>query len=631
MLAALALAVAVLVAGPAPAHATAASAAAPEAQVPASPERPADRRQADLADDVVLPGAAGVSGRYRIRYWPTNKVRYYETIPAKWQWSLDNAIDHWNGTGARIKLVKVSSRKRAELTISYGNTQGADGLGTLGYAPGPYMNFVRISPRYKRVDANDPEQRVWVARLFAHEIGHNLGYGHTGGQCSLMSPVFLFGACGPLSKDKPGYYICRYIDTALLTRHIRIYGGRAKQPAQHCLIEALPPQLADVRFSGGGKDGPVRIDWRVVRPPKGASLRVSYWKATACGPVPRGAASANLSITRTSWTDPVVGKATFCYAVQVLNRFGGAQKPVTKVLQRFVPAPVTPVLGTFTYVGADDEYRFSYTRRPGIDLQYAVVDLDEPGAVCATEPDGNVAHLVAATVATVYVAALRACYSFFATNQFGDRSDPVFVTVEVPAPTATPMVGNPVPGPDGFTVRVSATLPAGAAGSIGMDLRDGACPGVPPTDFEPYDGYEVAAGVYELFPQGEGAHCVLVAVYDDYGRVGPIVMKAFNVSFPAITVTPTVGPVTVSGHSAQLDATLPAGSPYRLGVLLVSGQCPSQPPAESYWYDGYEVSDGRWEVYAFEPGLHCILVAAVDDAHDYRHGPVVARDFTVVD
>lgn len=636
VLAALALTLAVLTVGPAPALATAAPTAAHQAQVPvpASPERLADRRRTDLADDVVLPGAAGVSGvsgRYRIRYWPTNTVRYYETIPAKWQWSLDNAIDHWNHTGARIKLVEVSSRKRAEMTISYGDTGGADGLGTLGYAPGPYMNFVRISPTYQRVDANDPEQRVWVARLFAHEIGHNLGYEHTRGRCALMAPVFTFGLCGPLSKDQPGYYICRYIDAKLLERHIRVYGGRARQPAANCLIEALPPQLADVTFTGGSSQGPVRIDWRVVRPPKDASVRVSYWRSTTCGPIPRGAARIDLSITRTSWADPGTGKATFCYAVQVLNRFGAAQRPITRALQRFAPAPATPVLGAFTYVGADEQYRFSYTRRPGIDLLYAVVDLDEPGAACATEPDGNVAHLVSATAATVYVSALRTCYTFFEANEFGDRSDPVFVTVEVPAPTATPTVGNPVPGPDGYTVRVGATLPAGAGGSIGMDLREGACPDTPPTDLEPYDGYEVASGVYELSPGSEGAHCVLVAALDRYGRVGPIVVKAFAVSFPAITVTPTVGPVTVSGYSAQLDAALPTGSPYRLGILLVAGGCPSEPPAQSYWYDGYQVSAVRWEVSAFGPGQHCILVAAVDDDHGYRHGPVVARVFTVVE
>ena len=46
----------------------------------------------------------------------------------------------------------------------------------------------------------------------AHELGHVLGFEHTGGQCSLMFPVYDFGACPPLPDDAPGYYYCRWID-----------------------------------------------------------------------------------------------------------------------------------------------------------------------------------------------------------------------------------------------------------------------------------------------------------------------------------------------------------------------------------------------------------------------------------
>lgn len=434
---ALLLALGVLSAAPTP---TAAAAPPGSASAEREVEREVERVTADLATDAVLPGGVApraTDGRYRIRSWPTNTVRYHETIPAKWQWSLDNAIDHWNGTGARIRLVKVSSRRRAELTIGYGDTRGADGLGTLGHAPGPFMNFVRLSPRYRQVNANDPQQRVWVARLLAHEIGHNLGYDHTRGTCTLMAPVFLFGTCGPLRTGRPGYYICRYIDSTLLKRHIRVYGGRAKQPAKDCLVAPLPPQLAAVTFSGGGSEGPVRIAWKVVRPPRGASLRVSSWKGTSCGTVPRSARTERLPVSRTSWTDAVPGNETYCYAVQVVNRFGGAQRPVTRAVRRWVPVPATPQPGAFTYQASAHEFTFTHARRSGIFLEYAVVDLDAEGAACATEPAGYRVDQRSATVAAVEAWHVRACYTLFETNAFGDYGDPVFVTVEVPAPTAT--------------------------------------------------------------------------------------------------------------------------------------------------------------------------------------------------
>ncbi len=627
---ALLLALGVLGATP-PIGPSAAAAAAPPSVSPTAP-REVDHRLADLSGDTVLPGGAAsraTAGRFRIRFWPGRTVRYHETIPAKWQWSLDNAIDHWNGTGAGIKLVKVSSRKRAELTIGYGDTGGADGIGTLGYAPGPYMNFVRLSPRYKRVNENNPEQRVWVARLLAHEIGHNLGYDHTRGRCDLMAPIFLFGPCGPLSDAKPGYYRCRYIDTPLLTRHVRIYGGNARQPAKDCLIEPLPRQLADVVFSGGGDLGPVRISWRVESPPRDASIRVSTWPGTSCGAVPKGAQTQRLPISRTSWTDTVAGKDTRCYAVQVVNRFGAAQRPVSRAMRRWAPAPATPQLGPFTYRAAEQEFTFSYTPRPGISLAYQVVDLDpETGAQCATDLEGGVVRQRSPGLAAVAVVSLRACYTLWETNDFGDRSAPVFVTVEVPAPTATPTVGSVTRGPDGYAHRIQATLPAGSSGRIGISLVAGACADRPPGEPSFFDGYEVAADTFEVLPDAEGPHCALVAAVDGFGRHGPVVEHPFTVTFAPVTATPTVGPVVVEGQSARVQVSL-ASSTYRVGLTLVTGACPAQPPSDAQWWDGYQDFDvpDRWWVDVWEPGQHCLLVAAVDDRG--RHGPVVARPFTV--
>ena len=228
----------------------------------AAVDTPADNRagtRLDLTNDVVGPSGGPGLLRARIRTWPGRTIRYHETIPAKWDWSLDEAVRHWNESGGGIRFVE-SARAKARLTISYGDTGGAAGLGTLGFQ---HTNFVRLSPAYKRADAHDPETRVWVGRLFTHELGHVLGFNHTRGQCSLMYPIYDFGLCPPLPVDAPGYYICRWIDKALLRRFVAWYGGRAKQPPARCLIEALPEPLRDVRFSGGqASDAPVRVNWK---------------------------------------------------------------------------------------------------------------------------------------------------------------------------------------------------------------------------------------------------------------------------------------------------------------------------------------------------------------------------------
>ena len=96
----------------------------------------------------------------RIRKWPGRTIPYYESIPAKWDWSLDEAFAHWNGSGGKIKFVEVPRRK-AKLVISYGDTGGADGVGTLGYQ---YRNYVHLSPAYKKADELNPRPGSgWVA------------------------------------------------------------------------------------------------------------------------------------------------------------------------------------------------------------------------------------------------------------------------------------------------------------------------------------------------------------------------------------------------------------------------------------------------------------------------------------
>ena len=86
-------------------------------------------------------------------------IPYYESIPTKWDWSLDEAFAHWNGSGGKIKFVEVPRRK-AKLVISYGDTGGADGVGTLGYQ---YRNYVTSRRRTRRPTSTTPRPACgWV-------------------------------------------------------------------------------------------------------------------------------------------------------------------------------------------------------------------------------------------------------------------------------------------------------------------------------------------------------------------------------------------------------------------------------------------------------------------------------------
>ena len=107
-----------------------------------------------------------------VRKWTQSRLYYYETIPAKWDWSLSKAVSKWNASGGRIKLVRTTSRSKAKVRISYGNTGAAAGKATVGSGPGA---FVRLSSKYAAVDSNNAWSRIAVMAIFTHELGHVLG------------------------------------------------------------------------------------------------------------------------------------------------------------------------------------------------------------------------------------------------------------------------------------------------------------------------------------------------------------------------------------------------------------------------------------------------------------------------
>lgn len=292
-----------------------------------------------LAGDTARPAAGARRGSTT---WQGSRITYYETIPAKWDWSLSGAVAKWNTTGASIRFVRTTDRSRADLTIAYGDTDGAAGIATVGATQ---HARVRLNPSYARVDALDAHNRVEVLGIFAHELGHVLGFSHTTARCSLMSPVLDVSGCGVVSDDHPGYYGCQTIDRALVARFVRLYGGQARYTTTPwCLIDPMPSALA-VAF-GGGETSPVTVSWRQPSfVPTGSRVEIQHWSDTTCATVPDWAQTDYSTPAAGSWQD-VAPEDTVdnCFSAQLVNRYGVGRTSVRATVVR--PAVAAAVVAS---------------------------------------------------------------------------------------------------------------------------------------------------------------------------------------------------------------------------------------------------------------------------------------------
>ncbi len=615
---------------PTPAHTAEAAAAAPS--VASAVDRDTTGRRV-LNDDAVLPAArSGLAAR--IRKWPGKKIPYYESIPGKWDWSLDQALAHWNGAGGKIKFVEVPRRK-AKLIIGYGDTGGADGVGTLGYQ---YRNYINLSPAYKKADEFEPETRVWVGRLFTHELGHVLGFNHTTGQCSLMYPVYDFGVCQTLPINKPGYYNCRWIDKKLLKRFTKMYGGKPKRPPVTCPIEALPGQLTGVTFTGGNtQGGPVRVTW--VPPASvrdGTKVFVTVWKGAACTVYPDTfERRVALDPKARSWTDPAFGQGTWCYSVHIENRYGAAQPLFGRALARWAPVPAAPSLAAPTWRPQDGGWRFTWTPPfPGTHL-VVMRDYSDPGSCVSTydEFDADYLDEVTATTWLLQAYAPAECLNLFVVTDWDTVSPATHVDVTVPSSPAAPTVGPRTWDAASSQFTFDWTPP-----DTHTSLRAMRAPYDDPTtcptgyvaDDAEYLGQDWDTGKWQLYPNHATECWVLYAVTDWGTRSATGTQVVTQV--PAPTATPvvgTVGPWAGDTYAASAPVTLTASSAW-IAIEVIDGACPAAVPNGLQWQDGYE----DWEhpgVYVFYPKTYGATQCALFTARDgyEQHGPVVKKPFTV--
>jgi len=451
-----------------------------------------------------------------VRRWPGRTITYTESIPAKWDWSLERALQAWNTAGGHLKFVKAKKGRRAQLAIGYGDTHGADGYATVGPAP---HAFVHLNPGYRNAPDN-AQLKVWVGRLFTHELGHVVGFQHTAGKCSLMVAVFDMGAC-PLLDKEPGYYACRWIDKPLLKRFVAAYGGKAKQPPQKCLIDPLPGQLGNAQFSGG-TGGPVTLRWLPPSSaPKGSKVHLEVWAGASCaGDAPRDL-DLDLPLGAGSWTDPSDGAGgPHCFRAQVVNQYGAGPAPIAAVVNRYQNPVAAPSVAAGPWDPSQGGWSFTASW-PASATLVAYTSYADP-ATCPTPGAAGTTHTSYAHGDHLFVYATEPhqCVTFVARSAAGVTSAAVTLHLQAPVPPA-PVVGSPVydAGTDSWSVTVGQVEGFAPV----AEVRTGSCPGTPPGDLTWPD-------FTDFFYAQPGPNCLFVALADLWFAdwYGPVVTRGFT-------------------------------------------------------------------------------------------------------
>lgn len=265
--------------------------------------------------------------------WPGRTIRYYNALPAKWQWSATTAVRQWNTLGGKIRFVRTT-RAKAQLVIGYGKIGRSAGLATVGRTT---HAWVKLSASYAAKSALDAHNRVEVMDVVTHELGHVLGFDHTAARCSLMSPTMDVSGCAVVSDARPGYYACRTVDAKLAARFVKIYGGSVRRaPASWCLIAPLPSTLPGVVVDDDTSPE-VRVTWqRPSYAPAGSRVSIKNWTADSCGQAPAWADSDFGSVAAGSWSEnATTSSGGNCFSVQLVNRYGAGRTSTGARIQRF--------------------------------------------------------------------------------------------------------------------------------------------------------------------------------------------------------------------------------------------------------------------------------------------------------
>jgi hypothetical protein len=157
--------------------------------------------------------------------WPGGVVRYYNAATDQ-AWAVRRAVDAWNSSGARIRLVAAPA-SRASVRIEHfpriSCTINAEA--TIGYARNARIWI------FRRDNASPYCNAYAAAESLAHEFGHVLGLGHETRGCSAMNPVGTLQGPELCPKARRWQWRCRLLTADDVAGAIALYGGSATPQA----------------------------------------------------------------------------------------------------------------------------------------------------------------------------------------------------------------------------------------------------------------------------------------------------------------------------------------------------------------------------------------------------------------
>jgi hypothetical protein len=270
---------------------------------------------------------------------PSHTITYHNATP--YGKSVRMAAAAWNRSGARVHWVAAPA-SRARIQIVLDRSLPVSGFATF-CAPGG-RGFLRLHTRLpRRVRGLTRRETVTdMAKVIAHEMGHNMGLDHVTGSCAIMNQDFFSRCKGPRALWR---FRCRVLEPDDVKGAVRLYGGRVRKPAAPFCDRASrlrPPLEVEVTAAS---DTP-RISWRT---PRGATLGVQVTRrAGACPTGPTDPDATNLGAVsgkreRGSLQDfSIPGPGLYCYAVFGVDRFNRPGRMATVTYDHAAPAGEAP-------------------------------------------------------------------------------------------------------------------------------------------------------------------------------------------------------------------------------------------------------------------------------------------------
>jgi hypothetical protein len=282
---------------------------------------------------------------------PSRTITYHNATP--FGKSVRMAAAAWNRSAARIRWVAAPA-SRARIRIVLDRSLYVSGFASF-CAPGG-RGFLRLHTRLpRRVRGLTRRETVTdMAKVIAHEMGHNLGLDHVVKACAIMNQDFFNRCRGPRELWR---FRCRLLERDDVKGAVRLYGGRVKRAAPPFCDRAprlRPPTQVEVAAASGTP----RISWRT---PRGADLGVQVVRRTgACPKGPRDPRATNLGAAsgkreRGSLQDfGIPGPGRHCYAVFGVDRFERPGRMATATYDHAGPAGGEPQASFVWDVDAGD-------------------------------------------------------------------------------------------------------------------------------------------------------------------------------------------------------------------------------------------------------------------------------------